>query len=79
MQKASAVTPNLNGGVGGMLWPGIFIGIALKFSFLQLFVRDAKDIWNKMKDLREREKDAHFMTHDGTFRRLRSTCSAEPC
>lgn len=32
---------------------------------IPLFVRDAKDIWNKMKDLHDKEKDAHFMTHDG--------------
>lgn len=34
---------------------------------LQLFVQDAKEIWNNMKDLREKQKIAHYMTHDGTL------------
>lgn len=33
---------------------------------LQLFVNDAQDIWNNMKDLRQKQKIAHYMTHDGT-------------
>lgn len=32
---------------------------------IPLFLRDAKEIWNKMKDLHGNEKDAHLMTHDG--------------
>ncbi|KAE8281648.1 F-box DNA helicase 1 [Larimichthys crocea] len=30
-----------------------------------LFVRDAQNIWNKMKDLNETKQEAYFMTHDG--------------
>ncbi|XP_020508172.2 F-box DNA helicase 1 [Labrus bergylta] len=29
------------------------------------FVEDAKMIWNKMKDRKERKKEAYYMTHDG--------------
>lgn len=31
----------------------------------QLFVHDAQNIWNKMKDLVKTNNDAYFMTHDG--------------
>ncbi|XP_069556232.1 F-box DNA helicase 1 isoform X1 [Brachyistius frenatus] len=30
-----------------------------------LFVRDAQNIWNRMKNLNERSKQAYYMTHDG--------------
>lgn len=30
-----------------------------------LFVRDAQMIWNRMKDLNERQQEAFYMTHDG--------------
>ena len=31
----------------------------------QLFVQDAKMIWNKMKNVNEKSKHAFHMTHDG--------------
>lgn len=32
----------------------------------QEFLHDARMIWNKMKDLDQREKEGYYMTHDGT-------------
>lgn len=34
---------------------------------LQLFVCDAREIWNNMRDLHQKQKIAHYMTHDGTL------------
>lgn len=42
--------------------------VLFELSFIvkfQLFVRDAQMIWSKMKDLKEKQKDAYLMTHDG--------------
>ncbi|XP_074554776.1 F-box DNA helicase 1 [Halichoeres trimaculatus] len=37
----------------------------VKHEEIPLFVQDARMIWSKMKDHKEKGKDAYFMTHDG--------------
>ncbi|XP_041834043.1 F-box DNA helicase 1 [Melanotaenia boesemani] len=44
----------------------------------QLFVQDAKMIWNKMKDLKEKSKHAFYMTHDG-YLKLWQLQNPRPC
>lgn len=45
-------------------WKVIFVLLTSILSS-QLFVHDAQNIWNKMKDLVKTNNDAYFMTHDG--------------
>ncbi|RVE56288.1 hypothetical protein OJAV_G00219550 [Oryzias javanicus] len=44
----------------------------------QLFAEDAKEIWRRMKDLKERSKHAYYMPHDG-YLKLWQLQDPKPC
>uniref|UniRef100_A0A3P9PW80 F-box DNA helicase 1 n=1 Tax=Poecilia reticulata TaxID=8081 RepID=A0A3P9PW80_POERE len=44
----------------------------------QFFIAEAKDIWNKMKDVREKSKQAYYMPHDG-YLKLWQLRDPKPC
>lgn len=45
---------------------------------IPLFISDAQSIWNNMKDLKEKSKEAYFMTHDG-YLKLWQLQNPQPC
>ncbi|XP_007570903.1 F-box DNA helicase 1 [Poecilia formosa] len=44
----------------------------------QFFIAEAKGIWNKMKDVREKSKQAYYMPHDG-YLKLWQLRDPKPC